>query len=166
VSAGAVSVPNRDGELLDQLEAELRRRLKLRQTKLAVFGDWEVESETSRRSEWDADALEQAMQALVDDGVVRAGDIADVIRREPVVSLSKARDLAARLDGDAKASVEACRTWKEKPGPLRVVRSVQLPTADEIRALRGDTDGRPGEGSAAVPPAADQPQLTAEELFA
>lgn len=195
----AVSVPNRDGELLDQLdaqpaevladaldalrdhiareqaavgelEAELRRRLKLRKARLAVWGDWEVESEIRRESVWDADALEPAMAALVDDGTVTAADVADVIHREPVVSRSHAKRLLARLDGDARASVAACLTWREKPGPLRVVRSVQLPTGDEIRALRDD--GQPGAPSGAdtpsdtqAPPAADL-TLTAQELFA
>ena len=113
----------------DALEVELRRRLKMRQTKLAVFGDWEVGVGGGRESEWDADELEPTLQRLVDEGTVRAGDIADVITRPPVVSRSRAKALAARLDGDAKAAVQAACTWKDKPGKLTVVRSVQLAPA-------------------------------------
>jgi hypothetical protein len=110
----------------DALAAELRRRLKMRQARLVVFGDWEVESTVTRESVWDADELEGTLRRLVDEGVVRAGDVADVIVREPVVARAKAKALASRLDGDARAAVQAACTWREKPGKLTVARSVEL----------------------------------------
>lgn len=160
----------------DALEAELRRRLKVRQVRLAVFGDWEVEAASSRESVWDADELEHTMRRLVDEGAIRAGDVANVITREPVVSRSKAKQLASRLDGDAKTAVEAACTWKEKPGKLTVVRSVQLPApaghhpadAAPVPADRSSAgDGRtPDAASALVPTPAPTSTLNPEELFA
>jgi hypothetical protein len=142
----------------DALAVELRRRLAIRQTKLAVFGDWEVEAATSRESVWDADELEGAMDRLIGEGVIRAGDVADVITREPVVSRSKAKQLASRLTGDARAAVEAACTWKDKPGKLTVVRSVQLPAPADPPALDAP--------SAPVSAPAPTPDLNPEELFA
>jgi hypothetical protein len=110
----------------EPLEADLRRRLKMRGAKLAVFGDWEVEATVKNESEWDAVELEQAMRDLVDEGVIPAADTVDVIVRTPVVSRSKANQLLARLTGDAHQRVGALRTWREKPGRVTVVRSVQL----------------------------------------
>jgi hypothetical protein len=159
-----LAIPNRDGELLEALDQqppetladalaairerqhqldeierafadELRRRLKILDRKLATFGDWEVERTVRRSSEWDADDLERTMGELVAEGVVKAGEIADVITREPVVSRSKAAALAKRLDGTASTRVKAACTWKEKPGPLTVKRSVQLAPALPVHDL-------------------------------
>jgi len=135
------------------VETELRRRLKIRQTKLAVFGDWEVEATVRRESVWDADQLEAAMRQLVDEGAVTASDLTGVITREPVVSRSKARDLAKRLDGAARELVQACCTWREKPGRVTVTRSVAL------RA--GEGQGPPTPVSAGP----TQPPTDLEELF-
>lgn len=155
----------------DALEAELRARLKLRQAKLAVFGDWEVEASTDRKSVWDADELEPTLQRLIYEGALRAGDVADVITRTPVASVSKANAVVRRLTGDAAAAVEACRTWTEKPGKLTVVRSVQLldtthgaPTDEPPAPAPFDTD--PDAASAPVPAPAPPPDLNPEELFA
>jgi hypothetical protein len=142
----------------DALAVELRRRLAIRQTKLAVFGEWEVEAAISRRSEWDGDELEATLQRLVDEGAVRAGDVADVITRTPVVSASKADTVARRLTGDAQAAGEACRTWRERPGKLTVARSVALPAPADPPALDA--------ASAPVSAPAPKPTLTPEELFA
>jgi hypothetical protein len=140
----------------DALAAELRRRLKVRQTTLAVFGDWEVAAARKRESEWDADELEPVLQQLTGDGTIRAGDWVDVITRTPVVSRSRAGALLTQLDGAAADAVKACRTWKEKPGPLTVTRSVQLNPATVQRGL-------PGPGPLADPP---QPPPNLEDLFA
>jgi hypothetical protein len=134
----------------DALTGELRRRLKLRNVTLAVFGGWEVSAARKRESVWDATELEPVLRQLVDDGTVRAGDWADVITREPIVSRSRASALLGHLDGTAADAVKACRTWKEKPGALTVARSVELTPA----AL-------PEPGPSAGPPT---PNL--EELFA
>ena len=142
----------------DALAVELRRRLAIRQTKLAVFGEWEVEASTSRESVWDAAELEAALQQLVEEGVVRAGDVADVITREPVVSRSKAKTLASRLTGNAKATVEATCAWRDKPGKLTVAKSVQLPAPAAPPALDAP--------SAPVSAPAPTPALNPEELFA
>lgn len=139
------------------LDRELRRRLKLRSAKLAVFGDWEVQAPTGNQSVWDADELEPVLAGLVADGTVRAADIADVITRPPVVSVSRANRLLARLTGDAHSAVAACRTWKEKPGKLLVARSVQLmPDAEQVppslrRTATHQEHGPSIEGTAAGP---------------
>jgi hypothetical protein len=151
------------------LDAELRRRLKLLGRKLAVFGAWEVEASSSRESEWDPDELEGAMDRLIGEGIVQARDVIDIVTRRPVVARSKARDLARRLDGDARHLIEACCTWKEKPGKLTVARSVELAPAGE-RAPSPPEDHLPQEsssgGSTATEPArAPTPVLDREELF-
>ena len=131
-------------EWADALEGELKQRLKLRKSKLVVFGDWEVECRPINRSEWDPAELEGALKRLVDEGVVRAADVADVITHEPVVSSRRAGALASRLTGDAKAAVEAARTWKEKPGKLTVARSVNLlDAAPEAAEKAPPDDGKP-----------------------
>lgn len=179
----------------DALEAELRRRLKMRQARLVVFGDWEVEASVSRESVWDAVELEGAMTRLVEDGTIRAADIADVITREPVVARTKAKQLASRLTGDARAAIDAACTWKEKPGKLTVARSVNLldaaPEAAEKTppvdgkadrggtvseadpVLAGSSESRPGAARApsdnahmAGPAQPDPPALDPQELFA
>jgi hypothetical protein len=137
------------------LEAELRARLKVRQAKLVVFGDWEVEVASGRESVWDAEALEQAMRELVDAGVVQAGDLTGIITRQPVVSRAAAKQLAARLTGDAKARVDAACSWKDKPGRLTVARSVALPAVDPPEA-------RPG---AQITPSEPKSDLDPQELF-
>jgi hypothetical protein len=164
----------------DALEAELRRRLQLRQTKLAVFGEWEVEAAAGRESVWDAEQLEGAMRELVDEGVVKAGDVADVITREPVVSRSKAKALQARLTGDARERVAAACTWRDKPGKLTVARSVELPAPEQAAELAPGApapalgppapaaphDGRPADAASdPVSTPAPLSALTPEELF-
>jgi hypothetical protein len=121
------------------LAEELRRRLKMRQSKLVVFGDWEVEATIRRESDWDSELLEAAMHELIDSGVIRAGDVTDVVTRTPVVSRSKAKQLLSRLTGDARERVAAACSWREKPGKLTVRRSVQLPAPVVDPA---DGDGR------------------------
>jgi len=121
------------------LAGELRNRLKMRGSKLVVFGDWEVEATVKRESDWDVDGLEAAMRDLVDEGIVRAGDVAEVITRTPVVSRSKAKTLLSRLTGDARERVAALCTWREKPGAVTVARSVALPAPDSLSA---GEDGR------------------------
>jgi hypothetical protein len=149
----------------DALAVELRRRLAIRQTKLAVFGEWEVEASTSRESVWDGDELEAALQQLVDEGVVRAADVADVITREPVVARSKAKALLARLTGDAHDAVQATCSWREKPGKLTVVRSVQLPAPAPPDPSPDGSGRTPDAVSAPVSEPALSPTLTPEELF-
>jgi hypothetical protein len=150
----------------EALEAELRNRLKIRQTRLAVFGEWEVEASISRESVWDWDELEGVMRQLVDDGVIQAKDATGIIYRETTGYRAAAKRLASILTGDAKAAVEATCTWKEKPGKLNVVRSVQLPApapADPSPAGDGRT---PGAASGRVSAPAPTPTLDPKELFA
>ena len=151
----------------DALEAELRNRLKIRKRKLVVFGDWEVAASTTRHSEWDADQLEAAMRQLATDGTVQAGEMTAIITREPVVSRSRAKKLRDRLTGEARALVDACCTWKEKPGKLTVARSAELVPgdqhADENAALQTPSAASPplpSTGSPAFTP------INPEELFA
>jgi hypothetical protein len=158
------------------LEAELRRRLKILDRKLVVFGDWEVETGSSRESVWDVDELEGALERLVEEGVVKAAEVAEVVTRTPVASRSKAKALLARLDGPAREQVAAACTWRDKPGKLAVVRSVQLPApADTTRSALApvppgsspDGDGRPRDAAPApVAPSATPIDLNPQELFA
>jgi hypothetical protein len=117
------------------LETELRRRLKLRQTKHTVFGDWEVSMEPRRSREWDAADLEGVLSHLFDEGVIRAAEITDVIVSEPKVKGKEALALRSRLTGDALAAVDATWRWTEKPGKLTVARSVELAPEPETVQL-------------------------------
>lgn len=164
------------------LEHELRRRLRLRQTKRAVFGDWEVDASVSQSRVWDGAELEGVLQQLVDDGVLRAGDTADVITREPQVIGKAALRLRGRVTGDALAAIDGTWTWKERPGAVTVARSVNLldavPGAAEetpqVNGTAGSSEPPPGREQRA--PVADRPEpgpaqsqprhLDPEELFA
>lgn len=109
------------------VDAELRRRLTMRDRTTTTFGEWEVTLEQRRRADWDADQLEQTLQALVDRGTLTAGELTEVITRPAVVSRSEAGKLAARLVGQPRIDVESCRRWIDDGRPrLRVTRSVAL----------------------------------------
>lgn len=133
------------------LQGELRRRLRVRNRRTDTFGEWEVEATRRRESDWDVGGLEPVLAQLVEEGTVRAGDVADVITRNPIVSRSNARQLVGRLTGDSRALVEACCTWREIPGALRVTRSAQLlPAGAAEEALPAEnTPPAPPTGSAA-----------------
>jgi len=159
------------------LDAELRRRLKLRQTKMAIFGDWEVEASVSRSRAWDADKLEAVMARLVDEGVIRAGDTSDVITRPPVVAGKAALALRSRLTGDALTLIDETWAWKERPGAVTVTRSVDLldalPEATEPAPVMDQAPGPVEPPPETWAPAADRPApgpaalaLNPEELFA
>jgi hypothetical protein len=140
----------------DALERELRARLKDRQTRLAVFGDWEIQLTVNRARDWDPDELEHAMKMLAADGVVPAGDMADIIVREPKVAGQQALNLLNRLDGQARELVEHCFTWRETRASITVKPSVQLPAV---------ADAAPPAFLGPVP-AGPQPTETLDDLFA
>jgi hypothetical protein len=154
----------------DALEAELRRRLKLRGSRLVVFGDWEVEAPRSRRSDWDAGGLEPILQQLAEEGVIRAGEWADVITHAPVVSASRANALLARLDGSAAEAVEACRTWRETAGKVTVTRSIELVSGTPERVLSAantpDAEPTGRAANADRTPSGAPTTLDPQELFA
>lgn len=148
----------------EAIDVELRRRLKLRQTRLAVFGEWEVEASIRRESVWDPDELEPALQQLVADGTILAGDVADLIETKREVKRSRAKALLGRLTDDAYDAVAVACTWREKPGPLTIAKSVQLPSGAE-QASPGAAPAQVPAGTAqpSTPPA---PTLDPQELFA
>ena len=114
------------------LEDELRRRMATRGRSLLVFGEFEVGVRAGRKSEWDADDLEATLRELLEQGVVQAGELTEVIRHPTIVSLSQAQRLVERLSGDARIAVERCRRWVPSGNPkVEVARSVQLPSPKE-----------------------------------
>jgi hypothetical protein len=157
------------------LEDELRRRLKILDRRLAVFGEWEVESTRVREADWDVAELESAIERLVADGTLRASEVADVVTRTPVASRSKAKALLGRLDGTAHDQVAAALSWRNKSQKLTVARSVVLPTGDEVKALRAAAQEAPTDGvapaSTTTSPGSPEPprptvDLNPQELFA
>lgn len=110
-----------------ELEAELRRRLEVRQRKTIVFGGFEVTLDGGRESVWDPDELERTLRDLVDEGALSAGELTGVIRHETTVSRSEAKRLVGRLHGRAAAAVKACCTWRDGRTRVRVTPVVQLP---------------------------------------
>jgi hypothetical protein len=120
----------------DALEGELRRRLKiLGDRRFAQFGDWEVVAEVSRSREWDADELENVLAQLCDEGIIRAGETADLIVRKSTVAAKAALALRSRLGPEAQTQIDTAWTWKERRKPLQVARSVALPTAEQMHEL-------------------------------
>ena len=70
----------------DLLDAELRRRLQIRGRNVADFGEWTVQLEQGREAVWDGEQAERVLRELIDEGVLRAGELTDVIehpRRHP-----------------------------------------------------------------------------------
>lgn len=126
-----------------EIEAELRRRLRAVDRKLAVFGPYEVAMTTPRKSEWDAELLEIEIASLVAQGVLKAAEVTEVIDRTPTVRAGEAAKLVNRLSGDPKRALESARTWKDQTGKLTVVRSVQLPTTAERGSLTPLPDAPP-----------------------
>lgn len=141
------------------LEGELRRRLRALDRKLAVFGDYEVQMTTPKKSEWDLELLEAGINSLVQQGVLKNGEVTEVIDRTPTVRAGEATKLINRLSGEPKRTLELARTWKDERGKLTVVRSVELPTAVERDPLALEHGGRrpgtpPPTGPAELPPPA------------
>jgi hypothetical protein len=112
-------------QALREVDGELRRRMGERT--LWVAGAYEVAVEGANESVWDGDELETVLRELVEAGTVQAGAVTEVIRHETTVSRSEAGRLAKQLTGRARDAVEACRTWKRRPGRIVVKRSVALP---------------------------------------
>lgn len=110
-----------------RVEAELGQRMYEHGRGLAVFGEFEVRMRQSRESVWDAEELELTLQALKDEGTIDAREATGIISREPTVSRKTANALLDRLTGRARASVEACRSWRTRSSAtLEVTRSQPL----------------------------------------
>ena len=108
------------------LEAELRRRVAIRDRAVFVFGDYEVSAKSSARREWDGDELEGVLRDLLDAGTLHAGELTEVIHHETSVSGKEAAKLLGRLTGDALKAVERCFRWRQGPARVEVERSVEL----------------------------------------
>jgi hypothetical protein len=122
----------RQGELRKMqqaVEAELRRRMVIRDRRLVVFGDYEVK--LTRESVWDAEELEGVLGELVDRGAVHASELTRVIRRETTVSRTEANRLLTRLSGSARDAIERCMSWRTS-GRLQIARSVALFPPEEV----------------------------------
>jgi hypothetical protein len=147
---------------LGELEAELRRRMKVLGRELTVYGDWEVEAKFDNRREWDAEELEAVLEELRDSGTIRAAEGTGVIQRTATVSGTAALALRSRLGRDAQTMIDRTYTWTRKRKPLRVVRSVSL-----AGALPVDTDTRSAlSPSTSRPAGSPQAPITdLEELF-
>jgi hypothetical protein len=119
-----------EGEVRHRYEQDLERRgVTYPSSKHVVCaGDFEIRIEGGNESVWDPDELEVVLRDLIDDGVISAADVTDVIRHETVVSRSSANALLDRLSGRAYDAVKRCRTWRRKgPGRVQVDRSIALP---------------------------------------
>ena len=102
-------------EFAKLVEAELKRRLAMRNRDQDTFGPFRVQAKTQWRSQWDVDELEQVLRELIDDGTVRASEVVDVITTpQPEVSASAANSLLRKLSGAAETAVKACRTWQQQ----------------------------------------------------
>jgi len=108
------------------LDDELRRRLQVRDSNFAQFGDYEVKLTPRNRAVWDADELEQALREIADAGVMDAGQMTGIIHTETKVSASAANKLLSRLTEKWRRRVKQAQTWQHDRGTLTVTRSVSL----------------------------------------
>jgi hypothetical protein len=111
--------------------AELERRLATRKRSKWVVGDYEVERATRNARQWDGKQLEQVLGELVEQGIVSASEVADVVEHVVKVHGSQANRLQAQLIGEAEQAVADCWHWERKPGGVSVVRSIPLVAIDE-----------------------------------
>jgi hypothetical protein len=111
----------------DALDAELRRRLQIRGRNVATFGDWTVALEQGREAVWEGEQAEEILRELVDEGVLRAGELTDVISHETVIHRSAMNRVLARLTDTYRGKLEAARYWQSRGrGRLRVTATAQL----------------------------------------
>ena len=93
------------------VEAELRERLKQSGRRRDQFGRYQLALEPVNRREWDPEELEQCVRALIDEGVVRAGEVTGLLRHETVVSGKTAQTLLGRLSGEPATRLSRCFRW-------------------------------------------------------
>jgi hypothetical protein len=120
--------------MVSAVEAELRERIDARTgglNRIAVFGKYEVEDKPVFSRTWDGEELEGVLRDLIDQGVIHAGEVADVICHKTEVSGTAAMRLLHRLGGQALTDVQGCFTWTKKAGHVKVVPSVALPAPEE-----------------------------------
>jgi hypothetical protein len=109
------------------IDAELRRRLDVRGRSRMLVGEFDVSVEARNESVWDADELERVVRELIDEGVVDAREVTELIKHETTVSRREAQRLVNRLAGRPQRLVKACCTWRKSPrASLDVVRSQPL----------------------------------------
>jgi hypothetical protein len=109
------------------VEDELRGRMETRGRNAWIIGDYGLEIEVRNETVWDGDELEGVLRELVDEGVVNAGELTEVIRHKTEVSRTEANRLVGRLASPARDAVERCRRWERvSRGRVKVVRQVPL----------------------------------------
>jgi hypothetical protein len=106
--------------MVGALEDELRRRLDMRGRSTALFGEWEVQRDTTREAIWDVAEAEGVLQQLVDGGVLRAGELTGVILRDPVVKRTEMNRVLGQLATPERSLLEACRKWRVKGESVKV----------------------------------------------
>jgi hypothetical protein len=117
------------------VESALRDAMDLRKRKRWAVGAFELAFDERHESRWDGDELERVLRELIDDGVISANEVVDVIRHETTVSRSAAKRLSERLTGSAADAVKRCCSWETKRGRLKVARVPDLNDA----LPKGDT---------------------------
>jgi hypothetical protein len=95
-------------------EDELRTRLEREGRREAVVGGFALQIVGGRSRRWNADELEAAAQTLIDANVITAGEIADLITREPKVNGTQARTLLERLSGPSREIVANAFRWEDR----------------------------------------------------
>lgn len=108
------------------LDGELSRRLDIRGRDKLAFGAFELHRTKRSERVWDGDELELVLRRLIDEGVVAAHEVIDVITHETTVSKAAAARLLDRLATRERRAVEACFHWKSTSGRIEVVRSIPL----------------------------------------
>jgi hypothetical protein len=113
------------------VDDELRRRLEHDGRREAVVGGYQLSVRGGRQRVWDADELEGVVRDLVSSGVLDAGEIAELISREPKVNGRLAASILDRLSGAARDVFAACFAWEARtPGLSIEPVPHQLPEGD------------------------------------
>jgi len=115
------------------VDDELRRRLEHDGRREAVVGDYQLAVSTGRSRVWSPDDLEAAVRDLIDTGVVQAGEITDLIRRETKVNGRVAASLLDRLTGAPRELVASCFAWEQSRSPSLSIEPIatQLPEGEQ-----------------------------------
>jgi len=106
------------------IDDELRARLERDGRREAVVGDYALSVTTGRSRVWSADELETAVRDLIDTGVLHAGEITGLIRRETKVDGRIAAQLLDQLSGAPHDLIASCFAWEQSRTPSLKVEAI------------------------------------------
>jgi hypothetical protein len=105
-------------DLLETWRRAATDELLRRHDRLTVVGDIEIRPDHGRGKEWDPDDLKGVVLDLIDQGVLSASDVTDLITNQPAkVNGNIANRLLDRLTGEHRELVAGCYRLTQKRRP-------------------------------------------------